>query len=115
MIKARKRFGQHFLEPQWVRKLLDVVHPRAEETFLEIGPGHGALTLPLAERAANVVAIEIDHTLAASLTKNAPRNVRVVTGDFLETDVHSLFAVTERIRVVGNLPYNISSPILFRL
>ena len=65
MVKARKRFGQHFLEPAWVRKLLDVIDPRAADVFLEIGPGRGALTLPLAARTAKVVAVEIDRDLAA--------------------------------------------------
>lgn len=115
MIKARKRFGQHFLEPPWVQKLLDVVRPQPGDTFLEIGPGQGALTLPLAANIARLVAIEIDRDLAAQLTRRVPPNVHVVTADFLQADVRSLLPRTGPIRVVGNLPYNISSPILFRL
>ena len=115
-MKARKRFGQHFLEPAWARKLLDVVQPQPEDVFLEIGPGLGALTLPLAPRAAKVFAIEIDRDLAATLARAAPANVQVITADFLDTDVASLLpAVPRPIRVVGSLPYNVSSPILFRL
>ena len=114
--RARKRFGQHFLEPAWVGKLIDAVAPGRDETFLEIGPGRGALTRPLAERAARVVAVEIDRDLAAALTPRLPANVRLVQGDFLEIAVATLVQ-GERlpIRVVANLPYNVASPILFRI
>ena len=61
--RPRKRFGQHFLEPAWVAKLVAAVAPRRDERFLEIGPGRGALTGPLAARAARVVAVEIDRDL----------------------------------------------------
>src|ERR1051325_3005685 len=116
MIKARKRFGQHFLEPSWVSKLVDAVKPTPEDVFLEIGPGRGALTKVLAPRAARVIAVEIDRDLAAALPSRVPANVRVVEGDFLETDVADLVE-DERtpIRMIGNLPYNVSSPILFKL
>jgi 16S rRNA (adenine1518-N6/adenine1519-N6)-dimethyltransferase len=116
MIRARKRFGQHFLEPAWVRKLLDVVQPHPEDVFLEIGPGLGALTLPLAPRVARLLVIEIDRDLATKLARVVPANVRVVTADFLGADLRALLeAASPPVRVVGNLPYNISSPILFRL
>ncbi len=116
-MKARKRFAQHFLEAAWVRKLVDLIAPSASEAFLEIGPGRGALTLPLAARAREVVAVEIDRDLAGALAAAAPPNVRVVAADFLDIDVRAIAAATGPlpIRVVGNLPYNVSSPILFRL
>ena len=84
----------------------------------EIGPGAGALTLPLAASARLVIGIELDRDLAADLASVAPPNVRVVVGDILDIDLARVLpppAEALRIRVVGNLPYNISSPILFRL
>jgi 16S rRNA (adenine1518-N6/adenine1519-N6)-dimethyltransferase len=132
-VKARKRFGQHFLERAWVDKLVALVAPRPDERFLEIGPGRGALTLPLAESGARIRAIEIDRELAADLIATAPANVTVVTGDVLALAPADLFADFQdagllaavrpaqpvqpapRVRVVGNLPYNVSSPVLFRL
>ena len=108
----RKRFGQNFLEPAWVAKVIAVIGPRGDETFLEIGPGRGALTRPLAAAAKEVVAIEIDRDLAASLRVDAPPNVRIVEGDFLKL---TRLPVDGPVRVAGNLPYNVASPILFRL
>lgn len=114
--KARKRFGQHFLEPAWVAKLMSVVDPQPDETFLEIGPGRGALTRLLASKVARLVAVEIDRDLAAVIRRELPPHVRIVEGDFLETEVGALFEDEHRpARVVGNLPYNVSSPILFKL
>jgi 16S rRNA (adenine1518-N6/adenine1519-N6)-dimethyltransferase len=118
MVRARKRFGQHFLEPAWVRKVVDAIQPAAEDVFLEIGPGRGALTYALAERAAAVVAVEIDRTLAAALRRSAPSNVTVVESDILRIDLAAVlreYAAGRSVRVAGNLPYNISSPILFSL
>jgi 16S rRNA (adenine1518-N6/adenine1519-N6)-dimethyltransferase len=115
-MKSRKRFGQHFLEPAWVRKLLEAVDPRPDDFFLEIGPGRGALTLPLAQQVARVIAVEIDRDLASALARAVPANVQIVTADFLEADVRTLLpAGAGPLRVAGNLPYNVSSPILFRL
>ncbi len=121
---ARKRFGQHFLEPAWVEKLIREIAPHAADTILEIGPGRGALTRPLAERAGRVVAFEIDHDLAAALTDAAPAHLTVVDGDFLDITadrVRELIrpaaadSAAQSIRVAGNLPYNVASPILFKL
>jgi len=114
--RARKRFGQHFLEPAWVARLINAVSPSADETFLEIGPGRGALTVPLAERAGRIIAVEIDRDLAAALPSRLPAHVRVMQGDFLDVDLAAIIR-NERtpIRVVANLPYNVASPILFRL
>ncbi len=115
-MQARKRFGQHFLESAWVRKLIDALHPGRDDVFLEIGPGRGALTLPLAPLVRRIIAVEIDRDLGAELQRIAPPNVTVVIGDFLRTDVAAIVLTGEApVRVVGNLPYNISSPILFRL
>jgi 16S rRNA (adenine1518-N6/adenine1519-N6)-dimethyltransferase len=115
-VRARKRFGQHFLEPAWVAKLVAAIDPHANETFLEIGPGPGALTKALAPRVARLVAVEIDRDLAAALPLLVPAHVRVVEGDVLETDLHALLAQEARpVRVAGNLPYNVATPILARL
>ena len=114
-MRALKRFGQHFLEPSWVRRLTDVIAPAAADAFLEIGPGHGALTRALAPRARSVIAVEIDRELAPALAAGAPRNVTVVEGDFLTADVARLVQPFAPVRVAGNLPYNVSTPILFRL
>jgi 16S rRNA (adenine1518-N6/adenine1519-N6)-dimethyltransferase len=114
--RARKRFGQHFLEPAWVARLIAAVAPTSEDTFLEIGPGRGGLTRPLAERAGRVIAVELDRDLLAAVGGRLPPNVRLVEGDFLDVDVPQLIQAEGRpIRVVGNLPYNVASPILFRL
>jgi len=114
--RARKRFGQHFLEPAWVARLITAVAPASDETFIEIGPGRGALTAPLAERAGKVIAVELDRDLAATLAPRVPPNVRLVQANFLDVDLPQLLQGEHTpVRVVGNLPYNVASPILFRL
>ena len=113
----RKRFGQHFLEPAWVDKLIAAIAPQRDETFLEIGPGRGALTRPLAARAGRLVAIEIDRDLARTLQAMELPRADIVAEDFLEvSDSHLAEMVgAGPIRVAANLPYNVASPILFRL
>src|SRR5215510_3743821 len=81
---ARRRFGQHFLEPAWVAKVIDAIAPRPDDWFFEIGPGRGALTRPLTARAARVTGFEIDRDLAATLRRAAPPNLEIVEGDFLD-------------------------------
>lgn len=131
--RPRKRFGQHFLERAWVDKLIHAIAPAADETFLEIGPGRGALTRPLAACARHVLAWEIDRDLATWLRAAALPNLTVIDGDFLEISAARLrdeltniaYAdgpsvrlkpdSTYEVRVAGNLPYNVASPILFKL
>jgi 16S rRNA (adenine1518-N6/adenine1519-N6)-dimethyltransferase len=114
--RSRKRFGQHFLEPAWVDKLLRAVEPAAGDIFLEIGPGRGALTKPLAARVKEILAVEIDRDLAVALPSDVPPNVTVIQGDFLEVDLSEIIGARALpLRVIGNLPYNVSSPILFEL
>ena len=124
MIRARKRFGQNFLEPAWVDKVVAAIAPTAGDTFLEIGPGHGALTRPLAARAGRVVAFEIDRDLAANLAAAPPPNLVVEPGDFLDVAADRIRELVPdwrlatgdwRLRVAGNLPYNVASPIMFKL
>jgi 16S rRNA (adenine1518-N6/adenine1519-N6)-dimethyltransferase len=118
--RARKRFGQHFLEPVWQTKVLAACAVSPGDTVVEIGPGRGALTLPLVAAAAHVLAVEVDRDLAAALEARALPTLQVVTADFLRQEWDALMASWRRpapgpVRVVGNLPYNISSPILVRL
>jgi 16S rRNA (adenine1518-N6/adenine1519-N6)-dimethyltransferase len=112
-VRARKRFGQHFLEPAWADRLVQAIVPQPSDRFLEIGPGPGALTLRLAPHVAHLTAVEVDREMAAALAPKLPANVSLVEQDFLEFDV--LPIADRALRVVGNLPYNVSSPILFTL
>ena len=95
------------------------VAPGRDETFVEIGPGRGGLTLPLTARCRRVVAFEIDRDLAATLRDHAPPHLTIVEGDFLDVTadaMRDLLADSASIpRVVGNLPYNVASPMLFKL
>jgi 16S rRNA (adenine1518-N6/adenine1519-N6)-dimethyltransferase len=115
-VRAKKRYGQHFLLPQWADKVVDAIAPRPEDRFLEIGSGPGVLTVRLAPRVAHLTAIEVDEAMVALLTPKLPGNVTLVHEDFLETPVGWPTEASEApLRVAGNLPYNVSSPILFRL
>jgi len=111
----RKRFGQHFLEPAWVVKVIRAIAPAPDDVFFEIGPGRGALTRELAARARAVTAFEIDRDLAAVLRKTAPDNLEIVEGDFLKSGWILAHRPSHAVRVAGNLPYNVASPILFTL
>jgi 16S rRNA (adenine1518-N6/adenine1519-N6)-dimethyltransferase len=113
-MRAKKRYGQHFLQGAWADKLVDAIQPRPDDRFVEIGPGPGALTLRLAPRVAHVTAIEVDPEMVAALRPQLPGNVTLVAQDVLEADLESL-AVEGPLRMAGNLPYNVSSPILFRV
>lgn len=113
--RAKKRLGQHFLQPEWADKLVEAIGPRPGDHFLEIGPGPGALTLRLAPRVAHVTAVEVDPDMVERLRGQAPANVTLLLGDVLEIPSETLFPDEGMVRVAGNLPYNVSSPILFRL
>jgi 16S rRNA (adenine1518-N6/adenine1519-N6)-dimethyltransferase len=113
-MRAKKRYGQHFLQGAWADKLVDAMQPRRDDRFVEIGPGPGALTLRLASRVAQVTAIEVDPEMAATLRPQLPGNVTLVVDDFLDADLESL-AGDGPLRMAGNLPYNVSSPILSRV
>ncbi len=112
---ARKRFGQHFLaEPAVIDAIVRAVDPRPGEALVEIGPGQGAITRPLLERAGRLTVIELDRDLARVL--RGWSGLTVVEADVLTVDFAALAAAAGApLRIVGNLPYNISTPILFHL
>jgi 16S rRNA (adenine1518-N6/adenine1519-N6)-dimethyltransferase len=114
-VRPRRRFGQHFLEPAWADRVVEAIRPAAEDVFVEIGPGRGVMTLALARRVRQLVAVEIDRDLAPALADRVPNNVRVVEADFLDVDPDTLVPPGVPFKVAGNLPYNISTPILFRV
>ena len=108
----RKRYGQHFLHDRGViAKIVAAVDPQPGDAIVEVGPGTGALTGPLLDRVTRLEAIEIDRDLAARLEAEHPR-LALHRGDVLRFDFARL---PDRLRVVGNLPYNVSTPLLFRL
>jgi 16S rRNA (adenine1518-N6/adenine1519-N6)-dimethyltransferase len=113
-LRTRKRFGQHFLhDPGVLRRIVEAIAPQRGDAVVEIGPGEGALTRPLLERLDRLDAIEIDRDLARRLGAEFPaERLAVVCADALDTDF-SAFA--GGVRIVGNLPYNISTPLLFHL
>lgn len=116
--RAKKALGQHFLhEPAYIERIVDAVSPRPGDRLVEIGPGQGALTLPLLRRHGTLTVIEFDRDLVAPLTRAAAGhgNLEVINRDVLEVDFTALAGGGPPLRVVGNLPYNISSPILFHM
>ncbi len=108
----RKRFGQHFLSNAAIlASIVDAIAPQQGDCMVEIGPGLGALTQPLLAQLSHLTVIELDRDLAARLKSNA--KITVIESDVLRVDFSAL--AVRPLRVVGNLPYNISSPILFHL
>jgi 16S rRNA (adenine1518-N6/adenine1519-N6)-dimethyltransferase len=118
-IRPKKVFGQHFLrDPNILRKIMAEASLEAEDVVVEIGAGLGSLTVPLAERAKKVYALEIDPRLVEELRRRFPGGggVEIVPGDALQFDFAPLFRKWGRkIKLVANLPYEISSPMIFRL
>jgi 16S rRNA (adenine1518-N6/adenine1519-N6)-dimethyltransferase len=114
---ARKRFGQHFLADEGViGDIVRAIQPRPGDALVEIGPGLGAMTQPLLERTGALSVIELDRDLAERLRGHGRPGLAVIEADVLSVDFGVLAAQAGRpLRVVGNLPYNISSPILFHL
>ena len=114
--RARKRFGQHFLsDPAVIDALVRAIDPQAGDAVVEIGPGLGALTQPLLQRLQRLTVVELDRDLAARL--RALAGLTVMQADVLTVDFGALAqaCAPRRLRVVGNLPYNVSTPILFHL
>ena len=109
---ARKRFGQHFLTDKTIiTDIVDAINPQVGQVMVEIGPGLAALTQPLVERLGHLTVIELDRDLAVRLRQH--QHLTVIESDVLRVDFSKISS--QKIRVVGNLPYNISTPILFHL
>ena len=116
--RARRRFSQNFLhDVHYIERIVAAIDPRPGERIVEIGPGLGALTAPLMERAGCIAAVEIDRELAARLLdRYPPLQLALTEGDALALDWAALAAADPRLlRIVGNLPYHISTPLLFAL
>ncbi|MEP6702874.1 MAG: 16S rRNA (adenine(1518)-N(6)/adenine(1519)-N(6))-dimethyltransferase RsmA [Betaproteobacteria bacterium] len=110
--RPRKRFSQNFLvDRHYIERIVAAIAPASGDTVVEIGPGRGALTRPLLLRLERLTAIEIDRDLAAELSAEfPPERLALVIGDALTTDIG---AIGRALRIVGNLPYHVSSPLLF--
>ena len=116
--RARKRFGQHFLhDPNVIAGIVSAIDPQPGERLIEIGPGLGALTLPLLNRAGHLEVIEIDRDVIPRLAERARGHGELVVheADVLDVDFVALRADGAKLRVCGNLPYNISTPLMFHL
>ena len=116
----RQLLGQHFLhDKNIIKKIVEANQPEKSDLFIEIGPGTGALTFPLAEKAGFVLAIEKDQSLIPSLEAKAAANVEIITGDILKLDLAPLIerkrSGLSSVKMAGNLPYHISTQILFVL
>jgi len=113
--KPKKRFGQNFLQDENIlNKIVKEINPQPDDLIIEIGPGYGALTQKLLPATENLIAVEIDNELAKDLKERFPE-LNLINEDFLETDLSKLSSQDKKLRVVGNIPYNITSPILFKL
>ncbi|MCS7052979.1 MAG: 16S rRNA (adenine(1518)-N(6)/adenine(1519)-N(6))-dimethyltransferase RsmA, partial [Ignavibacterium sp.] len=113
MIKPLKKFGQNYLiDKNIIKKIIDIINPQPDDTIIEIGPGRGALTEYLAKYDSKVYAVEIDKRVIESLENRYP-NIEFINQDFLEINLSQFN--TDKIRLVGNIPYNITSPILFKI
>jgi 16S rRNA (adenine1518-N6/adenine1519-N6)-dimethyltransferase len=115
---AKKRFGQNFLhDPGIIRRIVDLIRPIPGECLIEIGPGQGALTAPLIAAAGRITAVELDQDLLPRLRAQfAPEALDLIAQDVLTVDFSALAqAAGQPLRIVGNLPYNISTPLLFHL
>lgn len=116
--RARKRFGQNFLhDPHVIERIVKAIAPKPGDNLIEIGPGLGALTEPVAEAAGHLTVIELDRDLAARLQQHAQLapKLTIHQADAMKFDFASLAPTGQKLKVFGNLPYNISTPLLFHL
>jgi len=116
--RARKRFGQHFLhDPNVIAGIVEAIDPQPGDRLVEIGPGLGALTLPLLERAGRLEVVELDRDVIPLLVEKARGRGELVVheGDVLDVDFPALRGTGPKLRICGNLPYNISTPLMFHL
>ena len=117
-MQPKKRLGQHFLhDPAVIRRIVAAIRPQPGDTMVEIGGGPGALTIPLSEKLERLHVVEVDRELAAALPGRMAQPQRLVVheADALKFDFGALATGPRSLRVVGNLPYNISTPLLFHL
>jgi 16S rRNA (adenine1518-N6/adenine1519-N6)-dimethyltransferase len=115
--RARKRFGQHFLtDTRIIERIVDAIQPEPGQSIIEIGPGQGALTFPLLQRCKQLTAVELDRDLIPLLQAQAGRygELKLINQDILKYNLSSV-DLSPPLRVVGNLPYNISTPLMFHL
>ncbi|MEE9449057.1 MAG: 16S rRNA (adenine(1518)-N(6)/adenine(1519)-N(6))-dimethyltransferase RsmA [Ignavibacteriaceae bacterium] len=116
IVKPLKRFGQNYLkDTNILKKIVDEVNPKRGDNILEIGPGRGALTKELLKRIDQITAVEIDKRVIEDLTEKFPQ-LKIVEGDFLSLDLNEFTDENKKkLRIAGNIPYNLTSPILFKL
>ncbi len=116
MPKPLKRFGQNYLvDKNILNKIVGTINPNEEDAIVEIGPGTGALTKPLSEKCKNLIAVEIDSRVADNLEEEFP-GVELIKGNFLEVNLEEIFLKKKnKLRVVGNIPYNLTSSRTFKL
>lgn len=110
-----KRFGQNYLtDKNIIQKIIDTFDPKPDDVVIEIGPGTGALTKLITAHIKNFTAVEIDNRVINELKNNFP-SINIVNEDFLKLDLNNFYHNGNKIRIIGNIPYNITSPILFKL
>jgi 16S rRNA (adenine1518-N6/adenine1519-N6)-dimethyltransferase len=111
---AKKRFGQNFLVDDYIiNQIIDIINPKKDDNIVEIGPGLGALTKPILNQVSHLHVVEIDYDIIKYLKKSFTDNITIHEMDALKFDFSSV--TTHQLRIVGNLPYNISTPLLFHL
>lgn len=111
-----KRFGQNYLKDEnIIGKIITEISPKSDDLIIEIGPGEGALTSKLIEKTDGLIAVEIDKRNVEVLKSNFPE-LKLISGDFLELDLNTISNKHDKkLRIVGNIPYNITSPIIFKM
>jgi len=115
-IRPLKKFGQNYLtDPNILRKIVEEIDPTAEDNIIEIGPGLGALTEILLQKVPTITAVEIDNRVGEILSQRF-KGIELITEDFLKTDLNEIYyRKDKKLRITGNIPYNLTSPILFRM
>jgi 16S rRNA (adenine1518-N6/adenine1519-N6)-dimethyltransferase len=115
-VKPLKRFGQNYLKDlNIIKKIVDEINPQSRENIIEIGPGQGSLTSEILKRTNKLIAVEIDKRVAGHLPEKFP-GLKLIRDDFIKLDLNRLYTEEEKkLRIIGNIPYNLTSPIIFKL
>jgi 16S rRNA (adenine1518-N6/adenine1519-N6)-dimethyltransferase len=114
-IKPLKRFGQNYIKDQNIlNNIVKEINPKPSDSLIEIGPGTGSLTEKLAQFTPDLSAVEIDNRVVESLSKKLP-DINLINKDFLDMDLEKLYSGQDKLRIVGNIPYNLTSPIIFKM